>query len=419
MIVLRLAAASLRNRSVTVVLTVLAIAVSVALVLGIEKVRVGARESFANTISGTDLIVGARGGDIQLLLYSVFRIGASTNNLTWESYQDIAAHPDVAWIVPISLGDSHKGYRVVGTSNDYFAHYRYRRDSGLTFAAGGPLDDLFAAVLGSDVAAALGYHVGDPIVVAHGIGAISFRDHDDKPFRVAGILDKTGTPVDRSVHLSLEGIEAIHIDWAAGAPIPGMHVSPDQVRQMDLQPGAVTAALVGLKSRLAAFRVQRFINEYKPEALSAILPGVALQQLWEMIGTAETALLAVSAMAVITALLGMAAVILSTLNERRREMAILRSVGAHPVTLVSLLVAEAAILTTAGAALGSAALYASLWAVRSWVDAKYGLYLQIDPPATRELAELAIIVAGGLIAGLVPAVRAYRLSVADGMMVRT
>ena len=220
MIILRLALQSLRNRALTAFLTVLAIAFSVMLVLGVERVRTGARQSFADTISGTDLIVGARSGSIQLLLYSVFRIGNSTNNITWATYTDIAKRPEVAWIVPISLGDSHRGFRVLGTTPEYFERYKYRHGQPLKFTAGKPFSDLFDAVLGADVASALGYHVGDPIIVAHGLGTVSFVEHDDKPFKVSGILAKTGTPVDRTVHVSLEAIEAIHVDWQSGGRIP-------------------------------------------------------------------------------------------------------------------------------------------------------------------------------------------------------
>ena len=407
------------NRWVTALLTVLAIAVSVMLLLGVEKVRNGARNSFANTISGTDLIVGARSGDLQLLLYSVFRIGNATNNMTHESYKDIAADDAVEWIVPVSLGDSHRGFRVMGTSRDYFEHYRYRRDRQLVFTDGRPFDDLFDTVLGADVAAALGYQLGDPIVVAHGLGDVSFTEHDDKPFVVAGILEKTGTPVDRTVHVSLEAIEAIHVDWQSGAQIPGQTVSAEAVRQMDLTPKALTAAFVGLKSKLSTFKLQRQINEYAEEPLSAILPGAALQELWGLIGTAETALGAVSIMVVITALLGMVTMVLATLNERRREMAILRSVGARPRTVLGLLVAEAGLLGLLGAFLGVVLLYLALLIVRPLVDAEFGLYLDIGWLTSRELMSLLAIIVAGLLAGLLPALRAYRLSLADGMMVRT
>jgi putative ABC transport system permease protein len=419
MIVLRLALQSLLNRWVTALLTVATIAASVVLLLGVEEVRTGARQSFADTISGTDLVVGARSGNLNLLLYSVFRIGNATNNITWQTYQDIAGRPEVAWIVPLSLGDSHHGFRVLGTTPDYFTHYKYRQTQGLAFRAGGPFSDLFDAVVGADVAAKLGYKVGDPIVVSHGLGAVSFVEHDDKPFRVAGILERTGTPVDRTVHVGLEAIEAIHVDWQSGARVPGQSVSAEDVRKMDLKPKAITAALVGLKSKLAAFRLQRAINEYRAEPLSAILPGAALQELWGLVGTAETALKVVSGMVVATALLGMLTMILSTLNERRREMAILRSVGARPRTILGLLMAEAGVLTAAGVGAGLVLLYVALFLARPYADSVYGLDLPIAAPKPEAWATLGLIVLGGCAAGLLPALRAYRLSLADGMTVRT
>ncbi|MCV0370136.1 ABC transporter permease [Filomicrobium sp.] len=418
MIIARLAFQSLRNRWLTATLTVLAIAFSVMLLLGVEKIRNGARDSFANTISGTELIVGARSGSLQLLLYSVFRIGNATNNITWQSYSDIASHPDVAWIVPISLGDSHRGFRVLGTTKDYYEHYRFRGGNRIEVASGKLGEDLFDTVIGADVAAQLGYKVGDKIVIGHGLGSVSFLEHEDKPFRVAGILAKTGTPVDRTVHVSLEAIEAIHVDWQSGAPVPGQTVSADQVRAMDLKPKAITAALVGLKSKLAIFRVQREINEYPDEPLSAILPGAALQELWGLVAIAETALAAVSAMVVATALLGMLTMILTALNERRREMAILRAAGARPVTILGLLAAEAGMLTAAGVATGTVLLYAALFILRPILDREYGLNLSIAPPTTSEGLTLAVIVLVGFIAGLVPAMLAYRRSLADGMTVR-
>ena len=221
MVVLRLTVQSLTNRWPTALLTVLAISLSVTLFLGVEKVRGGAKASFANTISGTDLIVGARAGGIQLLLYAVFRIGNATNNITMASLEDIANRPEVAWIVPMSLGDSHRGFRVLGTTVDYFTHYRYRQRQSLAFQEGGAFEDIFDAVVGADVAAALGYRLGNPLVIQHGIGELSSQDHSDKPFRIVGVLEKTGTPVDRSVHVSLEAIEAIHFDWEGGALRPG------------------------------------------------------------------------------------------------------------------------------------------------------------------------------------------------------
>lgn len=418
MIVLRLALQSLSNRALTAMLTVLAIAISVMLLLGVEKVRTGARQSFADTISKTDLVIGARTGQIQLLLYSIFRIGNATNNITWKSYQDIAGRPEVAWTVPLSLGDSHRGFRVLGTTPAYFEHYHYRGSRELEFTQGAGFKDLFDVVLGSDVASNLGYKLGDNIVIAHGTGRISFVEHTDKPFRVVGILAKTGTPVDRTLHVSLAAIEAIHVGWQSGMP-EGETPSAAEVRKMDLEPRAITAALVGLKSRLAVFTTQRAVNEYREEPLTAIIPGAALQELWGLVGTAETALAVISSMVVVTALLGMVTAILTTLNERRREMAILRSVGAGPVTILGLLVTEAAVLTLAGVTLGTLLLYAALFGLAPVVDRLYGLFLAMKPPSLGEWQMLGAIVVAGIVAGLLPAWRAYRMSVADGMIVRT
>mgnify|MGYP001790833932 CR=1 FL=1 len=417
MLILRLAIASLFARALTVGMTTLAIALSVALFLGVEKIRTGAKASFADTISGTDLIVGARSGSVQLLLYSVFRIGNATNNVTWESYQDIAARPDVEWIVPISLGDSHRQFRVMGTSVAFFDHYKYRQGRDLAVAEGAIMSDLFDAVIGADVAKTLNYSINDPIIVAHGIA--SFKEHDDQPFRISGILEKTGTPVDRTVIVSMEAIEAIHVDWQGGGRIPGQSTPVEQIRQMDLTPKAVTAALVGVESPLQTFSLQRAINNYPEEPLLAVLPGVALQELWAIVGVAETALLAVSGMVVVTALIGMMATMFSALNERRREMAIFRAMGARPNMILSMLVLEAALTATFGALLGLSLLYLGLVIAQPIIDSAYGLWLPIEFPSTRELAVFLGVVVAGAIVSLVPALRAYRLSLADGMLPKT
>ena len=414
--ILRLAFGSLVARALTVGMTILAIALSVALFLGVEKVRTGAKASFADTISGTDLIIGARSGSVQLLLYSVFRIGNATNNMTWESYQDISSRPEIDWIVPISLGDSHRQFRVMGTTPAFFERYKYRSDQSLAVRDGAIMSDIFDTVIGADVATTLGYEVGDPIVVAHGLA--SFSEHENQPFRISGILEKTGTPVDRTVVVSLEAIEAVHVDWQSGEQIPGQATPANVIRQMDLEPQAVTAALIGVKSRLQVFGLQRSINEYPQEPLLAILPGVALQELWQIVSIAETALIAVSAMVVITALIGMMATIFSSLNERRREMAIFRAMGARPRVVLGLLVLEAALMAAIGAVLGLALLYVGLFIGQPLIDSAFGLWLPIEAPTMREVWVLLSVVAASAIVSMVPALRAYRMSVADGMMVK-
>jgi putative ABC transport system permease protein len=417
--IISLSLKSLLNRKTTALLTIFSIAISVMLLLGVERIRNEAKASFANTISGTDLIVGARSGATQLLLYSVFRIGNATSNVTWKSYRDIAKRPSVAWTIPLSLGDTHQGFRVLGTNEDYFKHYRYGGKRLLRFFKGAPFDDLFDAVLGADVAESLGYHLGDSIVVAHGLGEVEFSKHEDKPFRVSGILSKTGTPVDRTVHVSLEAIEAIHIDWRSGAQIPGKTISADDVRKKELRPRAITAFLVGLKSRLTAFSMQRYVNKYREEPLLAILPGAALQELWSLMRTAEAALAAISLFVVISGLLGMLTMLLASLNERRREMAILRSVGARPVHIFGMFVFEATVLTTIGTLFGLVILCVLLVVAQPIVDSQFGVFISISLLTLRELSIISLIITAGTLIGTVPAYQAYRYSLTDGMMVKS
>ena len=416
---IRLSVKSLVNRRLTAGLTVFAVALSVFLLLGVEKVRTEAKSSFANTISGTDLVVGARSGAIQLLLYSVFRIGNATNNVSWTSYQTIAARPEVAWTIPMSLGDSHRGFRVMGTNGDYFRHYRYGRRQSLSFTAGEPFDDLFDVVLGADVARELGYGLGDQLIVAHGLGRGGFSQHENRPFKVSGILRKTGTPIDRTVHISLRGFEAMHVDWQRGAPVPGLTTGMDEVRKMKLQPRTITAFLVGLKSRFAIFGMQRRINDFPREPLLAVLPGVALQEMWGLMRTAETALAGISIFVVVTGLLVVLAMLLSSLNERRREMAILRSVGARPSHIFALFLSEAGLLTVAGVIFGVALLYFGMMIAQPIVDSQFGLFLGIAPPTSRDFILLGLVILAGLVAGALPAYQAYRTSVADGLAIRT
>ena len=419
---LGLAARSAWNRRLTLSLVALSIALSTWLLLSVERMRNDVRASFAQSVSGTDLIVGARTGSVQLMLYAVFRVGGATNNIRVSSLNDIAQHRAVAWIVPLSLGDSHRGYPVLGTTAAYFTRFLYGERQPLVFAQGqsftGDLNGLYGVVLGAEVADALGYRVNQKLTLSHGAGGLPGSEHADKPFTVTGILARTGTPVDRTVHISLEAIEAIHIDWAGGAPLPGVTIPADQARKFDLAPKQVTAALIGLKSRVAVFAVQRHVADYPGEALMAVLPGVALDELWDVVGAGEKALLAVSVMVAVVSLAGLVAVVLAGLNERRRELAVLRAVGAGPRHVLALLAIEGAIVTLLGAALG-VALTALLIAVAGpWIQSRFGIAMQLSAPTVTQWAWLGSVLLAGLAASMVPALRAYRLSLSDGLSPR-
>ena len=417
MILLKLTWKSLWNRRINLILTVFSIAISVALLIGVEYINKEAKNSFLNTVSGTDLVVGARSGPVQLLLYSVFHIGNATNNIGWDSYQQIAKNKYIKWTIPLSLGDSHKGFRVLGTNQDFFKYYQYGEKQALHFAKGKPFAGVYDTVLGASVAKKLGYKVGDQIIVAHGGGNTSFSLHKDKPFTVTGILKPTGTPVDQTVLVTLEGIEAIHIDWRSGAPT-GFKISAAKAAKMDLTPQVITAFLVGMKNRITSFKVQRKINNYPHEALLAILPGVALADLWHMMGQFETVLRIITIFVVIAGLLGMLTSIISTLNERRREMAILRATGAHPSQIFLLFVMEAFILSFLGALLGMVIVFIGVIMAKPWLLSHYGFHLHTWTPSLMDAVILLSVVLFAVIFSLLPGWIAYRRSLQDGLTVK-
>lgn len=440
-----LAVQSAWNRRASLGLCLVAIALSVMMLLAVERMRHQVRTGFERSVSGADLIVGARGSPLQLLLHSVFHLGELTHTMSWQSVRALQAHPAVAWVIPLALGDSHRGHPVLATNADYFAHFRYGDGKALRFAVGrafaSDASGVFEAVLGAAVARRLGYAPGDSLALNHGHPAhthdaddehahehnqhdadesrLAAAAHADKPFTVVGVLAATGTPVDETVHIGLAGMQAIHLDWQGGAPIPGLKIPAELVRKFDLTPKTVSAALVGLHARSGVFAVQRWVNEYRDEALMGILPGVTLTDLWRLLAHAERALTAIAGLVVIIGLAGLVAVVLAGLNERRRELAILRSVGASPRDILALLAVEGVGLTVAGTVSGLAALTLLSMLVGPWVETRLGLEVVTRLPHAREWQLMATVIVVGTFASLIPAWRACRLSLADGLTPRT
>ncbi len=412
----KLALQSLINRKNVLILIYISLSLSVLLFLGVQRTREISRTSFSRTISGTDLIIGARTGQINLILYSVFHMGNAVNNISYNSYLELAGREEVAWSVPLSLGDSHKGFRVVGTTDDYFRFFTYGKKHPLTFDNGAEFQDLFDVVIGSAVAEELNYKVDDSVIINHGAGKVSLSSHDTLPFRISGILEPTGTPVDKSLFISLEGISAIHIGWERG--METRKVTREQALAVDLSPQSITSAYIGLKNRRTAFSFQRIVNNYPDEPLMAILPGAALYELWSLMGIAEKALTFISGAVVLIGLISLLSAQMAVLNQRRREMALLRSLGATPIRLFYFLFIESFIMTAAGCLSGVFLLYAVQIAV-SKIFSSSGLYLDLTLPSPSEWILLIITLAAGLLTGLIPAIMTYRKSLTDGMSVRS
>lgn len=420
MILFKLAIKSLRNRKVSSVLTIFSIAISVFLLLSVERIKRAAEEGFTHSVSQVDLLVGARTGPLNLILYTVFNMGSASNNISWESYQEIKSKPEIAWTIPYSLGDGHKGFRIVATDENFYEHYRYRSDKKVEFQQGVPALDIWDVVIGSEVEKKLNYKLGDKIVIAHGVTkGDGIQMHDDKPFKVTGILKPTGTALDQSLYISLYGMEAIHIDWQSGAaPTKDKALSPEKITKENIKFGPITSFFLRTKSRIETLRLQREINNFEAEPLLAIIPGVTLSELWRGLSQIAMGLKVISLMVMIVGLASMVSNILSSLNERRREMSILRSIGAGPSQITVLLVFESTLLTFVGVVLGATLQTSSFFLLKKWIENQFGFFIVGEVFTFTEWSYLLVVLICGSLAGLIPAIRASRLALKDGLTIR-
>lgn len=393
---------SLLSRKKTLVLTFLSLTISIVVLFSVEHIRLQAKESFNRTVSGVDLIVGAPSGQLNLLLYSVFRMGSPTNNIDYNTFQMLQEHKLVEWAIPISLGDSHRGFRVMGTTNDYFAHYQYGRSQALSFEQGQAFEGLFEAVIGADVAKTLNYKVGDKIVIAHGIGSTSFTNHDQAPFVISGIMSATGTPVDKTVHVPLSAIDAIHMSPAA---LKAVFNNPQSFTEA---PKSVTAVMLGLSSKFAIFGLQRDLNNYEDDRLMAVLPGVAMAELWNLMSTVENLLRAISALVLMSSLFGLCTMLLASMNERRGEIAVFRVLGAGPQTILLMILLEALIIAVLAIVCSAVLLSLGLLLLKDWLASEYGLFLSHNIMSPELLITAALVLLATIIVSIIPGVEAYK-----------
>ncbi len=413
----KLALKSLFSRKKIVLLVFISLSLSVLLFLAVQRSSQISRDSFSRTISGTDLIVGSRTGSLNLLLYSVFHMGNAVNNIGYEEYLALAEDEQVEWAVPISLGDSHRGYRVVGTNRLYFDAFQYGAHQNLEVGSGElNFESPFDAVIGANVAKDLGYKPGDSVILSHGVGKFTLQQHDNMPFEIQSVLKPTGTAVDNGVYVPLEGITAIHIGWETG--MQTRTVTVEHALTRNLEPDSITAVYLGLKQRTAAIRMQRDINNSEGEPLTAIMPGAALYDLWRIMGSAETIMSGLAAFVVLIGLVSLLTSQLAVLEQRRREMALFRSIGATPGDLFKILFYESLIVTAAGCISGVILLYGLQAAAQPLFRAN-GLYAPWTLLSLMEWALLAVTMIAGVLGGLVPAFAAYRRSLSDGMTIRS
>ena len=440
----KLAFKSIRHRSFATTATVFSVVLSLLLLFSVERVRRSVEDSFTQTVFGVDLLVGARTGSLQLVLFSVFNIGQVTNNVSYDSYDKIHHHPDVEWTIPISLGDGHKGYRVVGTTTEFFEHYQVRSNEHLKMLNGAIFTEANEVVLGYEVAETLKYKLGDKIIVAHGsTSGESFEEHADNPLTVVGILDATGTAVDRSLYMTLAAMDHMH------EPGEGHHEGESaeehakhddhnghdhhkhhdekehegaahdhEAHDHEHHPEAITSFFVKLKSKTKILSMQREITENKDEALLAVIPGSVLSDLWKSLSSIELVLKVISALVMIVGLVGMIIALMTSLNERRREMAILRSLGAGFSHLAKLVFLEVFLIL--GLSVMTSAVLKILLetALSQFVAKKFGLYFAGPWFSVTDITMMVATVVVGLVFALFPILVFKNKSLKDGLAVK-
>ena len=400
---------SMRSRLIPTSLVTISLMASMVLLLSIERIQQGAEEGFNQSISGVDAIIGPRSSSIELVLYTVFHLGRPTNNITTKTVNDVKLRGDISWLVPIALGDSHKGFRVVATEPNYFEHIKYANGQPLVFSKGVAFAELSEAVLGSDVAEKLSYRVGSKIQITHGSVESIGSKHDDFSFVVTGILNKTGTPIDQAIFLDLKGYELLHLGWKSGKKIFNLDdINLSSLPEDALIPKTVTAAFIGLKSKLTLFNFSKNIREYPKEAISAVIPGIALSELWSIVGLVDKGFQLLSWIIIAISLIAMVTLIIASLDNRKQEMTIYRANGASPKFLAMMVLCESLVIGLT--AIVGAIILVTI--VTYFATVQLNLALGISPSfkwiSMGEITVFSFILLAGALSSLIPAVMVFR-----------
>jgi putative ABC transport system permease protein len=404
---------SLRQHALSSVVTCLSVALAAGLTMAVFAINRQTYDAFTGGEAGFDAVLGARGSQLQLVLNTVFHLETSPGNIPWTMYEEIAANPRVEVAIPYAVGDNYRGYRIVGTLPDIFTKFQYRTGKTFQVKPGGRIFtiDSHDAVIGDYAARKLGLTVGTTFRPYHGLAVDPKNQHKDE-FVVVGVLEPTNSPSDRVIWIPIEGIYRMsgHVLRGTGQIYrakPGEEIPP-AARE-------VSAVMLKFSNPAAGFTLDQQINKQGKIATLAWPVAQVMAELFDRIGWVSRILTMVAYLVVVVAAGSVLASIYNTMNERRREFAILRALGARRATVFSAIVLEATTITTLGALLGFLVYGAILAAAFYIVREQTGIVLdafRFDPALV--LTPLGIAAVGAL-TGLVPAFKAYRTDVASNL----
>ena len=389
-----LSASYLRARPLHTVLSLMLLALGVATIVLLILVVGQLEERMHRDARGIDLVVGAKGSPMQLILSGIYHLDAPTGNIALSSVELLSKNRMVKRVIPLALGDSWKAYRIVGAPKEYVEHYGAKLQSGRLH------DKPMEAVLGAEVAASTGVGVGGTFVGAHGIGGEG-EEHKDAPYTVVGVLEKSNSVLDRLVLTSIESVWRVHEE----------HQGPEDAadRKALEEAREVTVLLVQYASPLAAAMLPRQINSQSE--LQAASPAYETARLFSIVGVGVEALRAFAVVLILAAGLSVFIALYTALEERRYELAVMRTLGASRGKLFGLLITEGAVLALLGALIGVALGHALASALGAWLESQHQYSVTGLEWRPEELWVIAVALGVGLIAALLPAWRAYRTDV--------
>jgi putative ABC transport system permease protein len=418
---------SLRQHALSTCITVVAVALASGLVMAVFSVKQQTHDAFTGSSVGFDAVLGARGSQLQLVLNTVFHLETSPGNIPWAMYQAMQKDPRVALAVPYAVGDNYQGFRIVGTTEDLFTKFEYHEGRKFTLQPGGRIfnPEYQEAVIGSFVAQRTGLQIGDVFHPSHGLTAGEGEEHP-VDYVVVSILEPTNSPSDRVIWIPIEGIFRMPGHYLRDRT--GKEYEPGQTmanKEIPDEEKAVSAVMLKFKTDRAGFELDHLINRQGKDATLAWPIERSLLDLFDKIGWVDRVLALVAYLVVIVAAGSILASIYNTMNERRREFAILRALGARRATVFSAILAEAASIGALGSVAGFLAYGVIIAAAATIVRAQTGVVIDVWQAARVPLGEtcsvsilvltpLAMIAIGAL-AGVIPALKAYGTDVATNL----
>lgn len=404
---------SMRQHALSSTITILSVGLATGLTMAVFAINRQTYDAFTGGEAGFDAVLGARGSQLQLVLNTVFHLETSPGNIPWTMYEEIARNPRVELAIPYAVGDNYKGYRLVGTTPDMFTKFRYRSGRGFEVEPGGRFfqADKREALVGQYVAGKLGVKVGDLISPYHGLQYAENQAHKDQ-YTVVGILKQTNSPSDRVVWIPIEGVYRMSGHVLRGA---GQIYRPTEGEEIPDEDKEVSAVMLKFKNPAVGFILDAQINRQGKVATLAWPIGRVMAELFDRIGWVSRILTMVAYLVVLVAAGSILASIYNTMNERRREFAILRALGARRTTVFSAIVLEAASIAALGVLTGFVVYGGILAGAIIIVRQQTGVVLDaMRPDPALWLVPVGMIALGAL-AGLAPAFKAYRTDVASNL----